>query len=170
MVPACGQLSPAVSLGLPLGVRRQRVLLVWTVARRPAVVTITALSSGAALRRSVTVLILSPSPPVPSPPPHLPLQHACEEAVIVTFAQGLSRRTVTVPRVPPLLRRREAAAVPAVLFVPVEAPGRAVVPLVDPVRRLRSTTTRAVRQGELLQLVQGAGAPSPAQRLPLQVF
>lgn len=168
----CCWLGPPVPLRLPLRVRRKRVVLFWTVARRPAVVTIAALPSGAAFRGSVAVLVRSGSASVPSPRPCLALQHAAEEGIVVSFALGRPRRAITVPRVPSLLwQRGGAAAAPSIiLIISVGTPGGAVIPLVDPVCMLSPTTAGTERAGKILQFVQGAGAPSSAQRLPLQVL
>lgn len=99
----CGWVSPAVPLRLALRVRRQRVLLLRTIAWRSAVVTIAALSSGAAFRGSVTIVVQPTSTPVPSPPPRLALQHSAEEVAVVSFAFGQSRGAIAVPCAPSLM-------------------------------------------------------------------
>lgn len=165
-VPLHHGVGPSVSLRLQLAVRGQWVVLLWTVARRPAVVTVAAFPPGAAFGRGVAVLV---HPGGASPRPGLALQGAVEEGIVVASAvKRAVGGSVAVPRVPPLLReRRGAAAAPVVLLVPVGTPGWAVVPLVGPVSGLRPPASRAVGTGEVLQLVQGACAPPSAQRLPL---
>lgn len=100
------------------------------------------------------------------------LQRAVEEAVVVFPAPGRLPVAVAVPSVPSLLRQgRGAAAAPPIGLVSEAAPGRAVVPLVgSPGGRLGPASSGAEGAGEIFQLVQGAGAASPAQRLPVQVL
>lgn len=143
--------GPAVPLRLPLRVRRQGVVLLWTVARRSAVVAVAALSPGAAFRGRIAVLL---QPGSPLPRPCLALQGAVEEGIIVSLAVRGAAGSIAVPRVPPLLRQRwGAAAVPVVILVSVGTPGRAVIPLVGPVTRLRPPAPGAVGTGKVLQFV-----------------
>lgn len=150
-VSVCHEVGPAVPLRLPLTVRRQGVVLLWTVARRSAVVAVAALSPGAAFRGRVTILII---PGSPSPRPSLALQGTVEEGVIVSLAVRGAAGSIAVPRVPPLLRQRwGAAAVPVVILISVGTPGGAVIPLIGPVTRLCLPTSGAVWTGKVLQLV-----------------
>lgn len=77
-VLVCRTLSSAVPLCFPLAVRRQRVILFWTVAGWPTVVAVTILSSGAAFGWSVTIFVHPPSTSLPSTPSYLSLQHTAE--------------------------------------------------------------------------------------------
>lgn len=165
-VPLHHGVGPSVSLRLQLAVWGQRVVLLWTVARRPAVVTVAAFPPGAAFGRGVAVLV---HPGGASPCPSLALQGAVEEGVVVPSAvKRAAGGSVAVPCVPPLLHEgRGAAAAPVVVLVPVGAPRWAVVPLVGPVTGVCPPASGAVGTGEVLQLVQGACAPSSAQCLPL---
>lgn len=150
-VSVCHGVGPAVPLRLPLRVGRQGVVLLWTVARRSAVVAVAALSPGAAFRGRVAVLI---QPGSPSPCPSLALQGSVQEGIIVSLAVRGAAGSIALPRVPPLLRQRwGAAAVPVVILVSVGTPGGAVIPLVGPVARLRPPASGAVGTGKVLQLV-----------------
>lgn len=94
-------IGPSVSLCLQLTVGGQRVVLLWAVARRPAVVTVAAFSPGAAFGWSVAVLV---HPGGASPRPGLALQGTVEERIVVSPAvKRTAGRSVAVPRVPPLL-------------------------------------------------------------------
>lgn len=162
-------IRPSVSLCLQLAVRGQRVVLLWTVARRAAVVTVAAFPPGAAFGWGVAVLV---HPGGASPRPGFALQGAVEERIVVSPAvRRTAGGSVAVPRVPPLLHERGgAAAAPVVVLVPVGTPGWAVVPLVGPVSLVRPPASGTVGTCKVLQLVQGACAPPSAQRLPLQVL
>lgn len=166
-VPLPHVIGPSVCL--QLAVRGQRVVLLWTVARRPTVVAVAAFSPRAAFGWGVAVLV---HPGGASPRPGLALQGAVEERIVVSPAVlGTAGGSVAVPCVPPLLHeRRGAAAAPVVVLVPVGPPGRAVVPLIGPVSLVCSPASGAVGTCKVLQLVQGACAPPSAQRLPLQVL
>lgn len=162
-------IGSSVSLCLQLAVWGKRVVLLWTVARRPAVVTVAAFAPGAAFGWGVAVLV---HPGGASACPGFALQGAVEQRVVVSPAvRSTAGGSVAVPRVPPLLHeRRGAAAAPVLFLVPVGTPGRAVVPLVGLVSLVHTPASGAVGTRKVLQLVQGACAPPSAQRLPLQVL